>query len=118
LKYAVKPIPRSARSGLSGQTKVPNRKKPERQGIKTTADRGQKSSLNEVESEKVIIKPPAGQYAGKCKTFFCLPESNEFQVKFHSVLFFLYLLFTFTLLSMLTSTTLLKYIKHCQLLKK
>jgi hypothetical protein len=34
LKYAGKPIPRNARSGLSGQIKDPIRKKPELQGIK------------------------------------------------------------------------------------
>jgi hypothetical protein len=46
LKYAGKPIPRSARSGLSGQIKVPNRKTPERQGIKNEQRIGdEKSSI-------------------------------------------------------------------------
>jgi hypothetical protein len=34
LKYAGKPIPRSARSGLSGKIKVPNQKNQEPQDIK------------------------------------------------------------------------------------
>ena len=34
LKYAGKPILRSARSGLSGKIKVPNQKNQERQDIK------------------------------------------------------------------------------------
>jgi len=54
LKYAGKPIPRNARSGLSGQIKVPIRKKPERQGIKYESRIGNKKALfNEVESVKI-----------------------------------------------------------------
>jgi hypothetical protein len=42
LKCAGKPIPRSARNGLSGQTKVPNPKNPERIVIKNVKNKRQK----------------------------------------------------------------------------
>lgn len=43
LKYAGKPIPRSARSGLSGQTKAPDQKSPERAAIKNRKIKAEKS---------------------------------------------------------------------------
>jgi hypothetical protein len=43
LKYAGKPIQRSARNGLSGQTKAPNQENPELMVIKNMKNKRQKT---------------------------------------------------------------------------
>jgi hypothetical protein len=54
LKCAGKPIPRSARNGLSGQTKAPNPENPERVVIKNVTNKRQKKLRRKKELKKEV----------------------------------------------------------------